>query len=85
MQATLDVTRAVSHRLEIRCNKTRLYIASVGCSVPMPKIAKSTKIERVQRDMHCTNYRERVQKAAQDQPSIPSLKRDVNIMCRRIV
>lgn len=68
MKETLDVIRAVSRRLEIRCNKTRLCIASVGCSVPMPKIAKSTKIERVQRDKHCTNYRERVQKAAQINP-----------------
>lgn len=40
MKETLDVIRAVSRRLEIRCNKTRLCIASVGCSVPMPKIAK---------------------------------------------
>ena len=68
MQATLDVIRAVSRRLEIRCNKTRLCIASVGCGVPMPKIAKSTKIERVPRDKHCTNYRERVQQAAQVNP-----------------
>ena len=68
MKETLDVIRAVSRRLEIRCNKTRLCIASVGGSVPMPKIAKSTKIERVQRDKHCTNYRERVQKAAQVNP-----------------
>lgn len=68
MQETLDVTRAVSRRLEIRCNKTRLYIASVGCSVPMPQIAKVPIIERVPRDKHCTNYRERVQKAAQVNP-----------------
>lgn len=68
MQETLDVIRAVSRRLEIQCNKTRLCIASVGCSVPMLQNAKSTKIERVQRDKHCTNYRERVQKAAQVNP-----------------
>lgn len=68
MKETLDVIRAVSRRLEIRCNKTRLCIASVGCSVPMLQNAKSTKIERVPRDKHCTNYRERVQKAAQVNP-----------------
>lgn len=82
MQETLDVTRAVSRRLEIRCNKTRLCVASVGCSVPKPKIAKVPKIERVPRDKHCTINRERVQKAAQGQPSIPSSKWDVNITRR---
>ena len=68
MKETLDIIRAVSRRLEIRCNKSRLCIASVGCSVPKPQIAKSTKIERVQRDKHCTINRERVQKAAQVNP-----------------
>lgn len=69
MKETLDVIRAVSRRLEIRCNKTRLCIASVGGSVPDDSnTAKSTKIERVQRDKHCTNYRERVQKTAQINP-----------------
>lgn len=43
MKETLDVIRAVSRRLEIRCNKTRLCIASVGCSVPKLKIAKVPK------------------------------------------
>lgn len=69
MKETLDVIRAVSRRLEIRCSKTLLCVASVGCSVPDDtNTAKSTKIERVQRDKHCTNYRERVQKTAQINP-----------------
>ena len=74
MKETLDVIRAVSRRLEIRCNKTRLCIASVGCSVPMLQNAKVPIIERVQRDKHCTNYRERVQQAAQVNPLSRPLK-----------
>ena len=82
MQETLDVIRAVSRRLEIRCNKTRLCIASVGCSVPMLQNAKSTKIERVQRDKHCTKQSRARPKGSAGQPSIPSSKWDVNITRR---
>lgn len=68
MQETLDVTRAVSRRLEIRCNKTRLCIASVGGSVPKLKIAKVPKSSASRETSTVPNNRERVQQAAQVNP-----------------
>ena len=85
MKETLDVIRAVSRRLEIRCNKTRLCIASVGCSVPKPKIAKKYQNRARPKRQALYQLSRARPKGSAGQPSIPSSKWDVNITRRRIV